>query len=80
MSQQENTHSSTPRNAPDVIKAGKAKENRDGGTQKGERKREIQDVEAGVPRVVVSPKDKVQNWGPDSWVLIPSSICLLVKS
>lgn len=31
VSQQENTHSSSPQNAPDVIKAREAKENRDGG-------------------------------------------------
>lgn len=36
VSQQENTHSSTLQNAPDVIKAREAKESRDGGVQEGE--------------------------------------------
>lgn len=35
VSQQENTHSSTLQNAPDVIKAREAKENRDWGVLEG---------------------------------------------
>lgn len=58
MSQQENTHSSTPQNAPDVIKAGEAKENRDGGVQEREEEERNPGVmAAGVPWVVVSPMD-----------------------
>lgn len=52
VSQQENTHSSTLQNAPDVIKAREAKETRDGlfGRERlRERSKESRDIGEGVP-------------------------------